>query len=69
MSMTREEASKKISALVQNAYDSIHQAEALADEHGISFSFSPEYGMGGYYDPEEINDSTGNHWYPSSLGC
>lgn len=67
--MTRAEANKKIEELLQNAYDSISQAEAIAQEYNLTFRFELEYGMGGYYDPNETNDYGDSHWHPSSLSC
>ena len=46
--MTRE----KIDFHVQQAYDAIAEAVAAADESGLSFDFSVEYGMGGTYYPK-----------------
>ncbi len=54
---------------VAAAYEALNEAERLADETGEGFSFSPCYGMGGFYDPEEEDEDTGSHWYPSSMGC
>lgn len=59
--MTREEANAEISALVEHAYETIRQAERLADEHNLEISFSVEYGMGGYY-----SDGV---WTSSSADC
>lgn len=36
---------------VQEAYDSLKRARIIADNNGVSFSFSPAYGMGGWYNP------------------
>ena len=38
---------------VQKAHDAIHEAENIADETGVGFTFSVEYGMGGYYNPKK----------------
>ena len=66
--MTKEEANAEIAALVDHAYETIRQAEALADEHKLSFTFSLEYGMGGRYssDPDFYGE-TG--WIASSANC
>jgi hypothetical protein len=61
--MTKEEAVAKIADLVVEAYSAINEAESLADEHGLDFSFSPAYGMGGWYDGED------QCWNPSSQSC
>lgn len=52
-----------LSQKVNEAYDALTEAQQIADEHGLSFSFSPEYGMGGYYDGEDAE------WNPSSQSC
>lgn len=60
---------KTVEEAVKAAHEALAEAEALADETGKGFPFSVEYGMGGYYDPEEENEYTGTHWHPSSVGC
>lgn len=60
---------KTVQEAVEAAYDALNQAEQLADETGEGFGFSPVYGMGGYYEPGEVNECTDNAWFPSSLGC
>ena len=60
---------KTVKEAVAAAYAALEQAQHLADETGEGFSFSPTYGMGGYYEPGEENEYTGDSWYPSSLGC
>lgn len=60
---------KTVKEAVDAAYAALQEAQHLAEETGEGFRFSPEYGMGGYYDPEEENEYTESHWYPSSLGC
>lgn len=60
---------KTVKEAVSAAYEALQEAERIADETGEVFSFSPVYGMGGFYDPEEENEDTGNNWYPSSIGC
>lgn len=57
------EAREEINKLVSRAYDTINQAEALADKFGISFGLDVAYGMGGTYDPEE------GEWMSSSQSC
>ena len=61
--MDKKEVAAKIEGYVQEAYEALYSATCLADEYEMSFSFSPEYGMGGYYDGEEGN------WNPSSQSC
>lgn len=58
-----------IKEAVAAAYAALERAEEIALETGQGFSFSPVYGMGGYFDPEEIDEDTDSHWYPSSMGC
>lgn len=60
---------KTVQEAVAAAYEALNEAERLADESGEGFRFSPEYGMGGYFNPEEENEYTGSNWFPSSLGC
>lgn len=60
---------KTVKEAVAAAYDALAQAEDLAIKTGESFSFSPAYGMGGCFDPEEENEYTGDNWFPSSLSC
>lgn len=60
---------KTVQEAVTAAYAALEEAERLAEETGEGFRFSPEYGMGGYYDPEDENEYTGSHWFPSSIGC
>lgn len=71
--MTKEEANKELSRLVQVAEEALSAAEAFADEHKLGFSFCPAYGMGGYYegDPEQRYADYGEPegWQPSSQGC
>jgi hypothetical protein len=60
---------KTVREAVAAAEFALEQAERLALESGEGFRFSPEYGMGGYFDPKEENEYTGSNWFPSSLGC
>lgn len=48
----QEEAFVKISALTKEARAKITEAENLADQTGVTFHFSVEYGMGGAYYPQ-----------------
>lgn len=68
--LSREDAEKLMHEKVSEAYAALAEAEALADAHKLSFSFSPCYGMGGRYygDPEDYNDEC-DGWYPSSQSC
>lgn len=60
---------KTVSEAVAAANAALAEAERLSLETGEGFGFHPCYGMGGYFDPEEENEYTGDHWFPSSLGC
>ena len=51
--LTKEEANAKIAAFVALAYAALADAETLADDYGLAFSFSPAYGMGGWYASKE----------------
>lgn len=69
----KEAAQKTIRLLVEQAYGLIGEAESLAKEHKLLFSFSLARGMGGtYYGYEEnLNDydDMGPGWSPSSENC
>jgi hypothetical protein len=60
---------KTVSEAVAAAYEALGEAERIALETGEGFSFSPAYAMGGYFDPESIDEDMGTHWRPSSLNC
>ncbi len=64
-SLTPEDVLKKanedLAAAIKNAEASLSEAENIANEHGLSFSFSPAYGMGGWYEAFA--------WNPSSQSC
>ncbi|BAU40113.1 hypothetical protein [Ralstonia phage RSP15] len=61
--MTAQEASKKIAELTDKAYDALREATEIAQKFDISFDFSPAYGMGGSYEPEE------GRWRSSTAIC
>lgn len=62
--LTAKEASAQISNLIAEAQTLVYEAEALADEHNVSFRMNlGDYGMGGYYDGEE------GGWNASSQSC
>lgn len=73
MSIDKREISKQIEVLLSAAQDLIYEAEALADEHEVTFSVNfGGYGMGGYYDPTDREDQWGNDnqgWHASSQSC
>lgn len=68
---------EQIDKLVEEAYAKITEAEKIADENDIGFSFSLAYGMGGYYRPqlpgaEEKLDDWGESetgWRSSTASC
>ncbi len=44
-----QELYKELQEKVKTARVALEECEAFADEHGLSFSFNPAYGMGGRY--------------------
>ena len=79
--MDKIEAKKKIDELIKEAYAKVQEAEAIADEHSLTFDFEVEYGMGGtYYGAGSDDDDDGwlddygysedtGAWLPSSQSC
>lgn len=71
--MDKKEAMKKISALTGEARNLIREAEEIAKEAKVSFSFDVAYGMGGTYVPEGAEDGYMNNgesgWQASSHSC
>lgn len=77
--LTEQEANSVLAAHVKAAYKALQAAESIAEQYGLSFSFSPAYGMGGHYEanPEELEDigedqdsgESGPRWFPSSQSC
>lgn len=65
---TRKTADKQISDLLSQARSLITQAEDIADENGVTFSFSLEYGMGGTYYPHGREDDGDHEWESSYEG-
>jgi hypothetical protein len=68
------EKQRELNAMVSKVLEDLNKCEAFADEHKLSFHFSPAYGMGGYYEgnPEERYSEYGDDpqaWQPSSQGC
>ena len=59
----------KLQEAVKKIYEAVAEAESISNETGESFSLDIVWGMGGYYDPEDINEYTDNHWFPSSASC
>lgn len=65
--MNKQEAAAK---LVANFNNALNEAEAFADEHGLDFHISPEYGMGGtYYGEGHEYTWAEQGWNPSSQSC
>lgn len=65
---------ERISTLTSLAYAAIAEAEVIAQEHSLSFSFDLAYGMGGTYgEPwDASSDEEGNveyTWMASSQSC
>ncbi len=56
MSLSKEEASKQIAEKLDQAQKLLHEAEALADEAGVEFSWKPFYGGGGTYFGKDSRD-------------
>ena len=75
--MTREEAVAKIAELTKAAMQNIKEAEKLAEEHKVEFSFGVAYGMGGHYypisakstDEKKHNYENDYGWVSSSSNC
>lgn len=72
--MDKKEALAQIGELVKQAYATLAQAEKIAEEAGVTFSFLPAYGMGGTYLPETAGRSPWCYneefgWQPSSQSC
>lgn len=74
--MTKEEANAKIKELTDEAMKKVREAQKIADETNVCFSFSVAYGMGGWYDPENKRDNAYYEdedneagWNPSSQSC
>lgn len=70
--MSRE-VMEQIKKHLDAAQQEVWAAEALADEHGVSFKLSlGGYGMGGTYDPNDREDEWGEDnggWHASSQSC
>lgn len=67
---------KKLKELVSTAEAALAEAELFAIKHGLEFSFSPAYGMGGtfYGSMEDSNKSyygidNDHGWIASSQTC
>jgi len=71
--MTTEEQKQKqqeINQHVQNAYEELRKACAIADEYKLNFSWYVAYGMGGdYYGDHDDSDYSDGGWVSSSSQC
>lgn len=71
--MNDKQKQAELSRLVKAAQDALTAAERFADEHKLSFGWSPFYGGGGHYegDPEERwnSDYSDDGWHSSSMSC
>lgn len=71
--MDKQEASKKLSELVDTFNKALREAEAFATEHKLSFSIDPCYGAGASFDGNDVGEENyqGNvdGWYASSQSC
>lgn len=76
--LTQQEASAQIANLIRSAEAKISEAEKIADEYGVSFSWDgPSYGMGGWYTgksekPEWADsdwEASDEGWSASSQSC
>ena len=71
----QEEAAERISKLTREARSLITEAEGIADEWRVEFSFSVDYGMGGTYgEPHNWWSSSSEEdkpfeWISSSHSC
>lgn len=70
---TRREATGKIAEQLKIANEALKEAQRIADDAGVSFSWDgPTYGMGGYYTPnfeESDNYYEESGWNASSQSC
>ena len=66
----KQEAQGKIAEQLKIVRDAFAEAERIADEAGVSFSWDgPSYGMGGYYEGQgERKDETDEEWEDSDAG-
>lgn len=66
-----QNANDEISKLVDAAYESIANAQKLADKYKLDFSFNLAYGMGGWYngDEDERYGDDDEGWSASSQSC
>ena len=53
--MSKKDAQKRVNEIEKEISKLVHEATKLADEHGVEFSLSIAYGMGGRYLPSVKN--------------
>lgn len=58
--MSHEQANAAIAEKIEKVNALLADCQAIADETGVSFSFAPAYGMGGFYESGEWNASSQN---------
>lgn len=66
--MSVKEANKQIAERIAAAEQLISEAESIADDSNLEFSFGLSYGMGGTYYPNRDKDdwnSSDQPWYDS----
>lgn len=71
----RRDANAEISKKLDQARQLLKECQALADQHALSFSFNPAYGMGGTYygkgneEWSSSSDGSEGEWVSSSSQC
>jgi hypothetical protein len=63
----KQKASEDIARLKEEAMDKIREAQTIADENGVSFTFSVDYGICGTYYPARDAENN-DDWYSSDEG-
>lgn len=68
--MSTKELQAQLEELVIAANAALNKATVFADEHKLSFTFEPAYGMGGQYVGDAVGyDYMDSGWNPSSVSC
>lgn len=72
--MDKHDAVKHLATLVAAFNKALAEAENFAIKHKLDFSISPSYGMGGYFDGEQVGEKNewgeeSDGWNPSSQSC
>ena len=69
MADARQDASKKIADKLAEIQRLLNEAQQIADENGVSFSWDgPAFGMGGSYHPKEDWNDSGRRTVIWNLG-